>query len=289
MDTFDSILRVPEFNRAAAGRGPIHLGMPYYMPMSIAAENTPPQAGDNNTGQTTANYLNELIIRAGITNLQTSQVLFSKPGTIPQLWSQTQVPVATMMGQVGSARPYLRYPYPTRLRIGEFLQAQVLDVQGEGGGTFVFICDQPLIEGKPTAVDPLRLSSTQVIPIDSQFTGTTGEQTNSGGVLNPVDYDFLLLGFYTDLTFAQVQIIDVWGRQWMSGSTAAGATNACPIWAVAGQNNSQQWVQYLPRPYLIPKFQMIQVNFTNASTPGETSGQLYMFGQRLLDKADAAK
>lgn len=282
METFDNILRVPEFNRMAAKRGPIGLGMPYYMPMSIPLTGT---AGENITGQTTQNYLEEVIIRAGVTDLETSQVLFSKPGTIPQLWSQAQVPVASLMGQVDSARPYLRYPYPTRLRVGEFLQAQVLNVQGEQAGTFVFICDQPLVEGKPNAVDPQRLSSTQVIPIDSQFTGTIGEQTNSGGVLNPVDYDFLLLGFYTDLSFAQVQIIDVWGRQWMSGSTAAGATNACPIWAVAGRNNSQQWIQYLPRPYLVPKFQMIQVNFTNVT--GETSGQLYMFGQRLLDKPGA--
>jgi len=274
---------------------PIRLGTPYYLAMSIALTGT---VNENITGQTSSNYNVDLLVHAGTTDLVSSQVQFQLPGTLAQLWSQSATSVRSLFGQTGSARPYLRYPYPLPLPVGRFLSANVLNANGEDAGSFVFLCAQPPVpplgygnQGVPgisrakdgsMLLDPRRLGPLQVISVDSQFTGAANEQTNSDGVLNPVDYDFLLLGFASDLALASIQVIDIERRQW-SGQLTVGGTNLCPVWALAGTPNAQQWVQYLPLPYLIPAHRMPTFNFQNDATAPEASGQLYMVGQQLLD------
>jgi hypothetical protein len=284
---------------------PIRLGSPYYLAMSIALTGT---VNENITGQTPQNYNEDLLVRAGTTDLESSQVQFQLPGTLAQLWSQAAVSVRSMFGQTGSARPYFRYPYPLPLPVSRFISASVLNVNGEDAGTFVFQCQQGRITTNgfvPSSIqsqaynsgrikglsqakdggwmmDPKRLGPMQIIPVDSQFTGTASEQTSSDGVLNPVDYDFLLLGLTSDLALAKIQIIDVERRQWMSYLTVGG-NNLCPVWAVAGTPNAQNWIQYLPLPYLIPAQRMPTFNFQNDATAPEASGQVYMVGQQLLD------
>lgn len=256
---------------------PVPLGTPFFLPLEITLSGT---VNENVTGQTQTNFNDDLLILGCETDIQTCQVQFSLEGTLPQIWSQFPVPVKTLCGAPDTARPVMWWPYPSPLRIGKRIQAQVLNVNGEGGGDdeddndvfgFIFNCAQPT-DG-PTQLDPRRLGPTQVIPIDSKFTGVAGEQTQN--TVDPVDYDFLLQGFYTDLTDAQIRIRDVERRQWMS--------DYIPIWGVASRQSSQLNTQNLRVSYLIPQQQMISVEFENDATIPEASGQLYMVGQILIN------
>jgi hypothetical protein len=258
----------PDRYAVSMRKRPVNIGTPYYLPMSIALTGV---ANENVTGKTNTNFNDNLLILGGESDLETSQVLFSLPGSLPEIWSQSVVPVKTLFGTPDSARPVLWWPYPTPLKVGRFVAASVLNGKGEGAGTFVFHCAQPT-DG-PTTLEAARLGPTQIISIDSQFTGTASEQTST--VADPLDYDFLLLGFFSDLALAQIQIIDVQRRFWMS--------DPCPIWSVAGRQSSELAVQYLRVPYFIPAQQMIKVLFYNNAANPEASGQLHMVGQRLLD------
>lgn len=263
---------------------PVALGVPFYLPLPVTLTNTP---NENATGQTSTNFNDDLLILGCETDLETSKVQFALEGTLPQIWSQFQVPVRTICGSPDTARPVFWWPYPQALRVGKRIQAQVLNVNGEGAaaGTefnFIFNCAQPSLGPSGDRVqgivgqnvlDPARLGNLQVIPIDSNFTGVAGEPTQN--TIDTVDYDFLLQGFYSDLTNATIRIRDCERREWMS--------DFVPIWAVASRQSSQLNYQALRTQYLIPMQQMISVEFRNDDTTPESSGQLYMVGQMLLD------
>lgn len=263
----------PSRYAVAPRNSPVQLGTPFFLPLKVTLSGI---VNENVTGQTQTNYNDDMLILGCETDIQNAQVQFSLEGTLPQIWSQSAVPVKTLCGAPDSSRPVFWWSYPSPLRVGKRVQAQVLNINGEGagGGTdfnFIFNCAQPT-DG-PTQLDPRRLGPEQVIPIDSRFTGAAGENTQN--VANPVDYDFLLQGFYTDLTLAQIQIIDIERREWSS--------DLVPIWSCASRQSSQLNVQFLRVPYLIPQQQMIRVKFQNDATTPEASGQLYMVGQILLD------
>lgn len=262
----------------AAGRSPIRCGAPFFLPMTIPFTGA---ASENETGQTNSNFNTEIRIIGGVSDLLAAQIQLSLPGTLPNLFSQSAAAIATLFGDPDSARPVELYGVPWRLSKGMFIQGQALNVAGEGEGTCVFVCQQPSIGVKDIPAE--RIGPYEVVPVDSQFTGTAGEQTSSAGVLNTLSYDFLLTSFFSDLNFATIQIIDVDGLQWMVGSNAPGVDNRCPIWGISGRGSSAIRRRFLDKAYLIPRNRMPQFNFTNDSTAPEASGQLYMCGHRLLD------
>ena len=92
---------------------PVDIGTPFYLPMTIALTGV---ANENITGQTNTNFNEDLLILGGESDLETSQVIFSLPGTLPGIWSQASVPVKTLCGTPDSARPVLWWPYPAPRR-----------------------------------------------------------------------------------------------------------------------------------------------------------------------------
>lgn len=271
-------------------RRPVQLGVPFFLPlhMNTAASGV---VNENLTGQIETNFNNDVLVLGCETDWQTAKVQFSLPGTLPQIWSQFQVPVKSLCGSPDTARPVFWFPYPLPLKVNRRIQAQVTNVNGESGDLiFLFNCAQPTsldlrplqqydeyARGLgPTQLDPRRLGPLQIIPIDSKFTNIAADATiGTINTVDPVDYDFLLQGFYTDLTLASIRITDCEQRRW--------STEFVPVWSISSRQASQLNVQFLRVPYFVPQQQMLTVEFRDDATTRDGSGQLYMVGQQLLD------
>jgi hypothetical protein len=249
------------------GRRSLIPGAPYYVPISVPFTATLNELISVYSQPTQA--VGDLDLIGAVSDIDAAKVQFSINAR--PVWSSEKVPVPTLFGRPDSVKPVLWFQRPLRLLHGARIRADLTNAGGEAAGTMVFICRQlnvPLALQQPLG-NLQDIGELEIIPLDSQFTGTVNEvKITSTSVL---DHDFLLRALHTTLGQATIRMFGLGGQLWME--------QPVPIWALAGRATSAIPNQPMQPPCLIPKGYNIQVEFTNAGP--ELSGHIYLVGQRL--------
>jgi hypothetical protein len=254
-------------------RKPTPTGTVYYMPAPIGLTGV-----NGETQIATTKDANESVnIIGGMCDLNYS---FGKVTDLRSvgLWSDDQVPLLTMFGMSGSARPLLYYKRPLPLMAGARLRAEVLNLTGETGGHLVYVgLLQSEAKNVPALLNPQDNGEMYIIPVNSKFSGVLNQRTTTE--TNPEDRDVVVWGAFTNLGEALIRITGADGRQWMNDPT--------PVWAVCGKRFGVTPILYWPRPYALPRQRTLKFEFLNVGelqagvlTP-EASGQIYLIAQKL--------
>lgn len=171
-------------------------------------------------------------------------------------YSLVPVPIQSLAGRSDKTQPirWLRHAIP--LRALSTLRADFINDNGESAGNVVFIGERI---GREREI-PVRCSTEFRLLMDL-----------AAPVTQPVDYDVLIWGAYTDApSNVSVRIFDESNNYAWSGELL-------PIGAFAGQRDETQPIVYYPRPYLLPRRVKLR-----ADTSTGASGYLVFLCERIL-------
>lgn len=235
----------------------VKTSFPYWLSIAVGLDGV---AGNRKTGNTLEADA-DLFLRGGTTNLSTSKAKigdFSQTslGSSGPLQMGADTPLLAMFGKRDSARPVLPWGGNFTLLKGGKIRSDVLNVGGESRGHLVFVAE-PTQSDRPAVVVPDN-KPMGYFSVNAGFTGVASEPKST--TTNPLSFDVLILGAYTDLVQAStsIRIIDHTGQAWCNPNSYV------PLWAVAGRVASQLPVVRWQAAYYLPAREVMQIGFQNA-------------------------
>jgi hypothetical protein len=253
-------------------RRPLITGVPFFLPVAV------PFTGVANEALTVFTQpkqtSGDLEIIGAVMDLESVQGQF----TIDKrpIFSSENIPLAMYFGKPDGPKPIIWHQPTTPLASRQRIRADLINTNGEGEGTLVFICRQLGVSApmSQALMDYQGQGSPDVVVIDSGFTGTALNDTkqNSSPRTNE---DFIWKTLHTDLQGASVRIVGIDGRSWMD--------DFVPLWAIAGRATSVLPNQTIQPQCFIPAEASIKFEFKNVGVGGvaEASGKVYLGGQRI--------
>jgi len=254
-------------------RRPIITGVPFYLPVAVPFTGV---VNESVTVYTTPGQrVGPLEIIGGVTDLESAEAQFTLDKR--PLFSSENIPLVTKFGKPDGPKPIFRYQPPAHLNHRQRIRADILNVGGEGAGTFVFICRQVGIEGPmvQALMDYQGQGAEDTIVLDSKFAGTALNDITLN-TTPVVDDDFIWKTLHTNLAGdASVRIGGIDGRSWMD--------EFVPLWALAGRANSVLPNQTVDPLCFIPAGYQVSIEFKNEGVGGvaATSGKVFLGGQRV--------